>query len=517
MRTEDQEKLLDFGTGAAKNGIIFTSSKIISSIMNLALLIFLARFLQPSDFGLYALVVAFSLTLHASGAFGMGTALRRRLPQLNSKKAIFSFISNAFSLSLSITVAIVIFGICISGVLAIYIYHNPSITLPLEIGAIAVLFSVLYNLSIAVLTGIGRIHALSYSVLAYSIVQLFVSIILVEMGFGVMGAILGMLVGLISGFLIAFSFILKNIGFELVKPRLNIMKKLGKFSTPLVISNLSVNGSKSFAVLVLGVFASSFIVGEYNAAFRLGNFAEVIINSLAFMLLPEFSKALVHEKFSQKLSSIFNNSLYYTLLIMLPIIVYLISVAKPLILLFFSSEYYIAPTYFIVIIIGITLGIIGAYGSNIIIGFGDTKRTTKYQLTVILVELFLIVVLTPYLKAYGILIGMFIVGPLMLDIIYMLALKKSFKISLKYKQLSALVLSALILTVILFIPTFILHGKKLILINAILALVFYPIIVGLLHVVRKSNLEFISAVGQRIRISRILGPFIRYTSFFVKT
>ncbi|MEM0150131.1 MAG: oligosaccharide flippase family protein, partial [Candidatus Micrarchaeaceae archaeon] len=479
----------EFGASTAKGSLIFTSSKVLSAIVTLALLIFLARVLKPADYGLYAIVVAFSTTLHASGNFGMATAMRKKLPQLKSLHDKFLTLSSAYAMSLAVTALVVIAGVAISGLLAVYAYNDSALQFPLEIGAVMVLFSVMFNLSISALIGIGKVAGSSISVIVYSAVQLIAVVIFVLMGFGIVGALLGTVLGLLAGFIVAIAYTLKYIGFEFVKPTKAEMGELGKFTLPLVVSGISVNGSKSIAVLVLGIFASSFIVGEYNAAFRLGSFAEVIITSLAFMLLPAFSKAFVNEGLAKRLSSIFNSSIYYTLLFMLPIIAYVASTAKPLIYLFFSSAYSFTPPYFIAIVIGITIGIIGNYGSNIIIGYGDTKRTTKYQLTVVAVELLLLVALTPFIKVYGVLVSVFIVGPLVMDAIYISALKKSFNISLDYRQLALLVAASIVLLAVLYIPSVLIHGKKLLLVDAVLAFLAYPIIAGELHAVRKKNLE----------------------------
>ncbi|MGC8652209.1 MAG: oligosaccharide flippase family protein [Candidatus Micrarchaeia archaeon] len=512
---EPDSEMLEFGATTAKGGVLFTSSKIISTVVTLVLLIFLARVLRPADYGLYAIAIAFSTTLHASGNFGMATAIRRKLPQLKDRLGVFSVISNAYALSLGITVAVVIAGIALSGFLAAYAYHNSSLTVPLELAALMVLFSVMYNLSVSVLVGIDRVADSAYGVISYSVAQLVAVVALVLLGFGIVGALLGTLLGLATGMIASMLFIIKRLGLMFVKPQKKEMKELGKFTTPLVVSSIASNASMSFAVLVLGLFVSAFVVGEYNAAFKLGSFAQVIIISVAFLLLPAFSKAMSSESLSKKLSSILNGSIYYTLLFLLPLVAYVIAVAKPLIYLFFSSAYSSTPTYFIVIVIGITIGIVGHYGINIIISQGDTKRTTKYQLIVAAAELLLLAALTPLFKVFGVLLSIFIIGPLVMDVIYINALEKSFGISLRYRQLILFSIASIILVVVLLIPGVFVHGKALLLVDAVLAILLYPVIVGKLRIVKSNDLAFIKSVGKRLRLSGITDALVRYTQKFV--
>jgi len=514
--SSEAEVLVEFGASTAHGGFVFTASKAISALVTLILLIFLARYLKPADFGIYGIAVSFSLLLHAGGSFGMATAMRRRLPQLKSKGEIFSMMSNAYALSLIVTIVVVAFGVGISGILARYAYGNESLALPLALGAIMVFFSVVYNLSISALIGIGKVASSSYSVIVYSIAQLVFVLALVLAGYGIVGALLGSIAGLFIGLVLGISYMVKYIGFKFVKPSKKEMKDLGRFTFPLVVSGISVNGSKSLAVMVLGLFVSTFIVGEYNAAFKLGNFAEVIITSLSFILLPAFSKAIASVRLSDKISSIFNSSIYYTLLLMLPIVAYLGTVSKPLIYLLYSHAYANTPFYFIFIVVGITLSIIGTYGSNIIIGYGDTKRTTKYQVAVVLVEVALLGAMTPFMKAYGVLLSIYLIGPIIFDVIYIHALEKSFGIRLRYKQLAVLIAANMILFAILLIPSMLIKGLKIILVNAALCIAVYPILVAMLHVVSRKNLEFIENVGKRLRMQFITKPLVSYTMLFLR-
>jgi O-antigen/teichoic acid export membrane protein len=519
MDVEDNgsNEVLEFGSDTAKGGIIFTLSKVISSIAVFLMLIILARLLKPIDFGLYALAIAFSNTLHASGNFGMATALRKKLPEHSSSKEIFELLSNAYTFSLIVTLIIISIGVGISGLLANYAYGNHSLVLPLELGAIMILFSVLFNLTISALTGINAVKGSSYSVIIYSIVQLAASSLLVIYGYGIIGAIIGSMLGLIFGSLAATFMMVSKLGFKLVMPKWKGMKELSHFSIPLVASGISVNGSKSLAILVLGLFATATIVGEYNAAFRVGSFAEVIITSLAFVLLPAFSKAFSNESLNKRISAIFNNSIYYTLLFMLPLVVYAISVSKPLMFLFFTSSYADTPMYFNFIIAGILLGIIGAYGSNLVIGYGDTKRSTKYQLSTVLVELAALVIFTPIFKAYGVLLSIFVIGPIIMDLIYAKALKHNFGVSISMRRILLLLSASLIVAAVLFSLSYFIQGKKIIVVNALASLLIYPPLVALFGAIKMKNINFIRKVGKKTGVSMILDPLLAYTSIFIRS
>ena len=97
------------------------------------------------------------------------------------------------------------------------------------------------------------------------------------------------------------------------------MKHMLDFSAPVLASNVATYVPPNLAILLLGVYASTAIVGNYNAAFRFGNFVSVILVSISFVLLPAFAKAFSDKDLSSKIGHIYNSSIYYSLLLLLPL------------------------------------------------------------------------------------------------------------------------------------------------------------------------------------------------------
>ena len=161
----------------------------------------------------------------------------------------------------------------------------------------------------------------------YSIVQMIASIALVAIGYGVGGAIAGLAIGIITGTIIGVAYVIKQLGRIELKVDKKVLDGAFSFSTPVVVSYLAMSGVTNFSVLLLGSFASASIVGNYNLAFKIASFVNVIIASNNFVLLPAFSAAS-SRKFNRKTArSIYNRSLFYTLLFLLPLIAYIISVS----------------------------------------------------------------------------------------------------------------------------------------------------------------------------------------------
>lgn len=501
----------------AKRGVIYVIGDVLTSLLTLLMLILLAMILQPTDFGIYSIVIAFSLLLGIGSNFGVGTAFRKMLPEIRSSGRIRSLLSSGYVISLSVALVIAVVGVLASGYLAGNVYHDPSLTLPLRLGALAEFFYVLYNLSLAALVGIGLVKEAAISNTVYSAVSLVLSVGLVLMGYGIMGAILGYLLGMLVGGAAGMLYIALKGGYGAAMPTKPDARRLTSFSMPVVASHVAMNGATNFAVLFLGIFVAAAVVGNYGAAYKLARFVELAITDIALILLPAFSKALTKQSTAKKIGAIYNNSLYYTALLLFPMLAYAISVSNPLIRLLFPS-YGLAPLYFAVMIAGMALGLIGTYAGTLILGFGNSRRFMLYQVSAVAIQLILLVVFTPWLKGAGVILSLFVITPIVLDIIYIRALQSQFSLSHSYRKLVMVSLASIALLIVLYgISLALGQSKVALVVNLVVALLLYPALVALFRGATMKNIEFITKIGRRLSF---LGPpldaFMKYSGLFIK-
>ncbi|MCL5102220.1 MAG: oligosaccharide flippase family protein [Candidatus Marsarchaeota archaeon] len=506
------------GSKALKSGSFFVSSKAISAVITLLLLVFLARYLQPVEYGIYTIVVAFYTLLGMGGNFGMGTALRKKLSESNvSNERKRELVSNGFAIAGLVALVITIFGVAISGFLVNYVYHDPSMFYPIVVASVCVILSVLFNLSVAVLLGLGSARHSSLGNIVYAISQAIFVIALVLLGYRVLGAMMGLALSLLIGFIYSIIRIFKITGNFFPKLIRGISKELAGFSIPIVTSNVAINGTTSLAILLLGVFATTAVVGSYGAAYKLGRFFDLIMTSMSYVLLPAFSYTLTKESLKGRLSSIYGNSLYYAFIVLLPLLAYAISTSKPLVRLLFGKAYVGAPFYFSFVSIGIVISLIGIFTGILIIGNGDVKKFMKYQLTVVVVEVALLLLLVPYAKVFGALIAVFAVGPVVMDVLYIKALKEQFGIKVESKRLGRLALSSVMLFIVLYAATMSMHYSRLaVLANIIIAVLLYPPMLAVTRSIGKNNIEFIKESMSKVRqLRKISSIAIGYFELFM--
>ncbi len=516
---EVDKEVQEIGLSTAKRGVIFLLGKFASSLVVLFLLVFLARYLQPADYGIYSIAVAFSGLLGIGSAFGIGTAFRKMLPEIKKDhKLVNEIISNGYVLASGIGLAIGIAGYLASGYIATSLYGNAALTFPLQLASIAEFIGVLFNLALAALVGLNLVKEATISNIAYSIFNLIASVGLVIAGYGVVGAVAGMLVGLLAGSLVGLAYIVIQKWHRLVSPTRKAMKKLTGFSIPVVTSHVATLGAQNLAVMLLGLFATSVIVGNYSAAFKLARFIELSITSITFVLLPAFSSTLSSENVAHKIGSIYNKSLYYTALILFPLVAYMASTATPWLKLLVSSGYTLAPQYFVIIIAGMALGLIGTYAGTLVVGQGDVKRFMKYQVLAVVIQVALLLALTPYLQAVGVLVALFAITPIVLDIIYMKALEDQFKFKHQLRQFSIVAVSSIAIGLALYaLSIYLQQHSYLIAVNAVLALLLFPPVIGLLGGIKAKDIKFIRDTAERLKPIRwLVHPIVSYAAIFAR-
>ncbi len=513
----DGAGIADFGARTAKRGIVFLAGELVSSVFSLLVLIFASRFLGPSAFGLVAIAVAFSAFVGMGGNFGIGTALRQRLPRLKGIAERGSYISSGYAVACSVATLLMATGLALSCALAGMVYGNAALAVPIELASIMVLASVAFNITLASLVGIGRVARAAVINSVYPAVQLVGVAALLLYGYGVTGVMLGMNLGLLVATLLGLVYLGLDLGFSPNRPTKNIAKNLVGFSAPILVSNISVLGASNFAVVLLGVFALPSVVGNYGVAFKLGTVFQTLIVSNTFVLLPAFSEARDGESISQRLPHMFGWTLYYSLLMIAPLLAYAVANAAPIVRILFSSAYGLAPLYFAIISVGTVAGMFGSYAGTFILSGGDSKRFMRYQLAVVAIEVALLLALTPTLGAWGPLISVFAAAPVALDAIYMGHMARTHSLHGDIGRIAGVLLASAASYLAMLLVSVFVHGSiPLVVANALLLLAVYPPLLAVLGGIRAKDMDFLRRVASHFGAERLADPFIRYTSLFIR-
>ncbi|MEM3827233.1 MAG: oligosaccharide flippase family protein [Candidatus Micrarchaeaceae archaeon] len=483
----------ELGAKTARRGTVFLAGKLASALISLAILVYLTRALKPIDYGLYTIVMAYSLVLGMGGNFGMGTAFRKILPEHASNPDLArKVISNGFFLSVSVALAIAIAGIAASPYIALHVYGNALITLPLMIAAGSVVLSVIFNAAVAALVGMHRVVKSTIANIVYAVSQLVLVVLLVSLGYGILGAMVAYALSVVLGSAVALAYMAAQLGVRIARIEKKVLGEITKFSAPIVVSNVAMFGMMNFAPLLLGLYASAYVVGNYGVAFRGSRFIDLLITSITFVLLPAFSSMLSSKELREKAERAINSSIFYTFLLLLPIVAYIVGGARPVVSLLFSKSYTLAPIYVSIALVGIVLEVIWSISGTLVIGHGNTRRFMQYQLAIVAMELVALLIFVPFYKAYGALLAIFIITPIFAGMLYMRLLRKEFGIRISLSKPARIAISAAIIAVMLAVITFAMHQSKYALVvNLVVLAIVYPPLLALFKAVEGSNVKFI--------------------------
>ncbi len=269
--------------------------------------VMIARILQPELFGVYSL--AFGLASLVSILLGSGIqdAISALLGAAYAKKdkeevtEILSFTVKITVILALITLAAIIFLPNIAG----RFYNNQSIGYYAGIiVAASILSTFLFSLTAIALQLTGKIIKMSVLIVSDQAVRLSISLLLVFMGLGVLGAVLGHFFGAIVIFMISvilWSQIRR--GYEIFPSlrkiirnfrRINIKKYLG-FSLWVAADRNMGSLYMALPVILTGIYVPVKEVSYFKLAFGYINLALSMLGPVSTLLNVEFPKMLIED------------------------------------------------------------------------------------------------------------------------------------------------------------------------------------------------------------------------------
>jgi O-antigen/teichoic acid export membrane protein len=282
--------------------------------------------------------------------------------------------------------------------LATFGFKDPEATYFIQAGSILILLNVIESISLFYFRVFRQIKKFSYLTLIETFGKLILILILLKIGYGLLGVIVATLLVQSLILLICFIIIVSQIGF--VIPRFTHIKEYLQFSLPLTPSALVRWVTESSDRYLVTYFLGLGSMGVYSAAYSIGNLIQLFVSPLQLILLPELSKLFDEDKTDQ-VRTYLSHSLRYFLLITIPAVFGLSALAKPLLGIFttqdFLSGWYVIP---IIALSGLLAGIFQIY-VNIMFLVKETKSATYINVIAAISNVLLNLILIPSIGIMG--------------------------------------------------------------------------------------------------------------------
>ncbi len=317
---------------------------IATMIMNLGAFFYhfvIGRMLGPSDYGVLGVVLSLFYILLVP-LYVIQTSLSKFVAEFKAKKNIKS-ISTLFFKSIKklIVVGLILFVLflIISFFLADFLNIPKSL---LWIVALAVPFVFLLPIDRGILQGLQNFKILGLNFVIESFTKFLIGIGLVFLGFGIYGAVFGIVAAYITAFACGFFSLRKY--FKNYKKDINT-KSIYSYSWPVFIVLLTLTLFYSLDVILVKHYFDSLNSGYYAAFAILGRIAFFASFSIVFVLFP---KVVETHALGKSNFNLVKKALLLVTIVSVGLILFYLLFPKLVVLILFGKEYlyitkYLAP------------------------------------------------------------------------------------------------------------------------------------------------------------------------------
>ncbi len=525
MHTETGENM---GSRAAKLIYPLFVGQFLGLLLTAATFIAVTRILGPSRYGIYVFAFGFSALVNAVAAFGIGTYWNRQLAALHYKKdgrGMLKVLSSGYAIVMAVGMALSLFGIAISGYVA-GLFPNIGVQpITLELASAMIFFLMANTAAVNGLVGLSRAGLAAISNIVVDIVQLALSIIL-TIEYGINGSVEAMLIGYAVGAVITAYFIYISVSryvkFRIRLPSRQELRDVLSFATPLAANNFLNTGMQSFSVLLLGFYVMTAALGNYGAANRGLTLLSIVYGSFAMGVLTTFTTARAMKR-PEEVNRTYNAIIRFSLMLTLPMIVFVGAMAVPGLYLLVSSSFSTAPLYLALMAIGTMIGIFGVYTSNLLISGSHTKSVLKVNLVSAAVQLVLLIALVPSVQIIGAIVSIYFAGNLVRAAMFAVETKRRFGLALDYRNMALLYISSILIWALIMAWLYA-SGAYLLALSPDLRyiiqiavglaalIVVYPIILTLLKAVDMKDIAYMRLTAEKLgMLGRIMGILVDYS------
>lgn len=307
-----------------QTSFVVFSLKILTSILGFASTIYFARILGPEVLGYYALVVTLSGWFTLGTDLGVGGALTKRISEGEEPDAYFtSGLIIASVLGIIISVGVFLFQDAVNN------YLGADLA---EYLILIVLVQSIGSVLGSALEGNQLVHISGALSPLRTGVRSFVQILLVLVGYELVGMVVGYVVGAIAVVVVSLIYVSSGIS----RPRREHFESLWNFAKFSWLGGIRGRVFNEIDIVILGIFVAPELVGIYSVAWGISNFIGVFGSSIEQTTFPELSLADAQGE-RDEFAALFSDSIRYTGLIAIPGFFGALAIADRLLLIYGSK------------------------------------------------------------------------------------------------------------------------------------------------------------------------------------
>ena len=434
--------------------IVFVMS-FLASVVAYVTRVYLARVMQPEEYGLLYAVYTFITFFLFFRDFGSHQALvyyiaRYRIEEKfdEIKTAIFS----TFKIQLISSLILILFGLFFAKFLSLHYFKNPDATLILYVFLAYIFTSSFFRVIKATFLGFQDMMWFSSCELFKNALTLIFTLILFHFSSNkpLMGAIAYPFVTLLMVFSLLPIFFRKYFHwgkFKVINLK-EMHKKIMVYGVPVTLTGMGGDLIAYADVLMLTYFANLHDVGIYSAMLSTAVSILFISRAVSSVFLPMMSEMWL-KNMKKEMVSMFFNLERYVLIFFLPALILVAIFGKDLINLLFGANYVEGTLAFQIVIIATLFYVIASISNTITSATGQPKEVTKIIFFGAIINVLGNLIAIPHYGYYG----AAVMTALSYVIIYLLSVRhilNRLEGSVPWKQHGLLLIAVSIFSVLVF-------------------------------------------------------------------
>jgi len=352
----------------AYNATFSSIARVFDGILALIVTAYLARYLGPSGFGNYIIVFTFWYIFTVLADLGLYQITVREISQNKGKES--EIISNAFTLRLSVTALVFFIGI----LSLLFLPYSHELKLGLIMGAMG-----FWALSTGqVLTGIFqknlRIDKIAIAEILGRIVQLFLTLYVIEKNLGFLNVVLvfsfSSIVNLTVVSYFANKFIALRLAFDAV-----IWRRMIKEGWPLAVAAIFVMVYFRLNAIILSLIKGEAAVGVFGVGYKILENLIFFPTMFVGLVMPIMSQTAKNDlvKFKEVMQKTFNALIIF----LIPMVAFTVILSDKIVYTIGGKNFSQSAGVLNILIFATALIFLGTLWSNAIIALGAQRHLAK--------------------------------------------------------------------------------------------------------------------------------------------
>ena len=392
----------------SKTAILVLLGIFISKLLSYAYRIIVARteIIGPAGYGTLSLGIAFYGILSTISLMGLNQGVLRYVAYYKAKnqmQEINNVIKSSIKISLIPSIIISLALFLLSDYISITLFNNDQLGIVLKIISLAIPIDNVKNILISATKGFQTIKYEIYSKnLVETISKIIIAIILIQLGFGLIGATIAYIAALFFSLITIYYLIRKNIP-EILKNNkpIKFNKQLLNYSWQLLAYGILImimGWTDTFMIGYLTKEATS--VGIYNAALPIAQLMYIVPYALIILLVPILTETYIN-KDKENFKSIYQTTNKWILYINSLLLIGMLIFPREIINLLFGDSYVGGAVAMTTLAFGYYLSFSIKTAESIILTLKKTRLILLSSIIVIIINVILNLYLIPLYHING--------------------------------------------------------------------------------------------------------------------